>query len=201
MPRIDTPAKRLFQLRPADWARYMDPVCREEWVKHFQTDFTPRKESRLDNVLEIADPAGPYLLNLEPMGYRDATLPARMLRYRADMWEATLKKGRGTPSIRQVVIFFYEADDNGLHHLRDRWNGGILDYAYIVLRVWEQYRQDVIASRLVGLYPLLPLMKGGKPDETPREALQESIDAVQIVQVRLWRYWPAESTPWSWYGQ
>ncbi|MDA8334580.1 MAG: hypothetical protein M0Z41_06245 [Peptococcaceae bacterium] len=182
MPRIDTPVKRLFHLRPADWARYMDPDCREEWVGFFQTDFTPRKESRLDNVLEIADPAGPYLLNLEPMGYRDVTLPARMLRYRSDVWEATLTKDKGTPAIRQVVIFFYEDDDNGLHRLRDRWDGGILDYAYTVLRVWEQYRQDVVEARLVGLYPLLPLMKGGKADETPREAMEESIRAVQEVE-------------------
>jgi hypothetical protein len=47
--------------------------------------------------------------------------------------------------------------------------------------VWEQYRRDVIEARLVGLYPLLPLMKGRKPDETAREALQESMDAVQEV--------------------
>jgi len=179
MPRIDTPVKRLFQLRPADWAKYMDPGCRSDWVKHFQTDFTPRKESRLDNVLEIADPAGPYLLNLEPMGYRDVSLPARMLRYRADIWEATLTKGQGTPTIRQAVIFFYEDDDNGLHILQD---GRFLDYAYTVVRVWEQYRQDVIDGRLVGLYPVLPLMKGGKPEETPREALEESIAAVQEVE-------------------
>lgn len=182
MPRIDTPVKRLFHLRPADWARYIDPCCHEEWVDFFHTDFTPRKESRLDSVLEIADPGGPYLLNLEPMGYRDVTLPARMLRYRSDLWEATLTKGKGTPAIRQVVIFFYDEDDNGLHRLRDKWNGGILDYTYTVLRVWEQYRQDVIQARLVGLYPLLPLMRGKEPDETPREAMEESILAVQEVE-------------------
>ena len=181
MPRIDTPVKRLFQLRPADWARYMDPACREDWVNFFRTDFTPRKESRLDKVLEIADPAGPYLLHLEPQCYNDKTLPARMLRYRADLWEATLTDGRRTPPIRQVVIFFYESDDNGLHHLQDRWDRRGINYDYVVLRVWEQYRRDVIEARLVGLYPLLPLMKGRKPDETPLEALQESMDAVQDV--------------------
>ena len=56
----------------------------------------PKKESRLDSVLEINDPSGPYLLNCEPMGYRDKALPARMLRYRSDIWEATLIDGKGT---------------------------------------------------------------------------------------------------------
>jgi hypothetical protein len=33
--------------------------------------------------------------------------------------------------------------------------------------VWEKYRRDVIEERLVGLYPLPPLMKGRKANETP----------------------------------
>jgi len=115
MPRIDIPIKRLFQRRPADWARYVQPGCREEWVNTFKTNYTPKKESRLDSVLEINDPSGPYLLNCEPMGYRDKALPARMLRYRSDIWEATLIDGKGTPPIRQVVMFFYMDDDNSLH--------------------------------------------------------------------------------------
>ena len=131
MPRIDIPIKRLFQRRPADWARYVQPGCREEWVNTFKTNYTPKKESRLDSVLEINDPSGPYLLNCEPMGYRDKALPARMLRYRSDIWEATLIDGKGTPPIRQVVMFFYMDDDNGLHRLRDKWDMGILEKGFI----------------------------------------------------------------------
>lgn len=39
----------------------------------------------------------------------------------------------------------------------------------------------MIAARLVGLYPLLPLMRGEKK-ESPEQALRESISAVQEVQ-------------------
>ena len=178
MPKIDIPIKRLFQQRPADWARYVLPGCREEWVREFKTDYTPKKESRLDSVLEIADPDGPYLLNFEPMGYLDRALPARMLRYRADIWEATLTKGRGTPAIRQVVFFFYEEDDNGVHRLSDKE----FEYTYTVIRVWEESRQSVVDSGLVGLYPLLPLMKGEEEEEDPEQVLKESIAVVQGVE-------------------
>ncbi|WP_243174574.1 hypothetical protein [Desulfofundulus sp. TPOSR] len=182
MPRIDIPIKRLFQRRPADWARYVQPGCREEWVRPYKTEYTPRKESRLDNVLEIDDPSSPYLLHFEPMGYRDEALPARMLRYRSDIWEATLAGGRGTPSIRQVVMFFYKEDDNGLHRLSDRWDTGGLEYSSTVIRVWEERRQPVITAKLVGLYPLLPLMKGDDAKESPEQALKKCIDAVQEIE-------------------
>lgn len=73
-------------LTPADWVRLIQPDCEDEWVTGFKTNYAPKKGSRLDSVLEIADPDEPYLLNLELMGYRDTALPARMLRYRSDIW-------------------------------------------------------------------------------------------------------------------
>lgn len=82
---LKPPLKKLIELRPADWARYVQPGCLEEWVTKFKTNYTPKKESRLDSVLEITDPGGAYLLKFEPMGYRDNALPARMLRYRSDI--------------------------------------------------------------------------------------------------------------------
>jgi len=59
---------------------------------------------------------------------------------------------------------------------------GILEYACTVIRVWEERRQPIIAAGLVGLYPLLPLMKGEIKDETPEQALKESISVVQEIQ-------------------
>ena len=32
---------------------------------------------------------------------------------------------------RQVVMFFYMDDDNGLHRLRDKWDMGILEKGFI----------------------------------------------------------------------
>lgn len=181
MLSIDIPMKRLFQRRPADWVKFVEPQCREEWIRPYQTEYTPKQQSRLDHVLEVEDPErGSYLINFEPMGYYDITLPARMLRYRSDIWESTLKNGRGTPPIIQVVIFFYPENDNKLHRLSDRWGEStMLDYQYRVIRIWQESRRTVIDNELVGLYPLLPLMKGQKPKEPPAQALQESIATIQ----------------------
>jgi predicted transposase YdaD len=70
---------------------------------------------------------------------------------------------------------------DGLHRLSDRWDTGGLEYSYTVIRVWEERRQPVITAKLVGLYPLLPLMKGEDVKESPEQALKKCIDAVQEI--------------------
>ena len=183
MPKIDLPIKRLLQQRPADWVNFILPDCREEWIKPYYTEFVPKQESRLDKVLEVDDPRGMYLINFEPMGYYDIKLPARMLRYRGDIWEYTLSKGKGIPPIRQIVIFFYPEHDSKNHLLIDYWGvATMLSYTYRVIHVWEESRQQVIDKKLLGLYPLLPLMKGEKGDEKPEEVLQQSILIIQQVK-------------------
>jgi hypothetical protein len=51
MPKIDLPLKRLLQRRPADWVKYLQPQCQPDWIRPYQSDFAPKKESRLDNAL------------------------------------------------------------------------------------------------------------------------------------------------------
>ena len=172
MPKIDLPIKRLLQQRPADWVKYVLPDCREDWIKPYYSDYVPKQASRLDKVIAVDDPGGPCLINFEPMGYYDKKLPARMLRYRSDIWEATLSEDKGTPPIRQIVMFFYSEHENKNHRLTDYWGKTtMIEYTYRVIRVWEESRQYVIDNELVGLYPLLPLMKkenlNEKPEDTP----------------------------------
>ena len=104
MPSLDVPIKRLFQLRVGDWIRFLEPECVDEWIKPFKTEYSPKLSSRLDSVFEVAAPEGTHLVNLEPMAYYDRALPARMMRYRSDIWEATITKKQVTPHILQVVI-------------------------------------------------------------------------------------------------
>lgn len=181
MPKIDIPLKRLIQRCYVDWVKFVQPGCCKEWVVPFKSEYVPRAESRLDDVFNVEDPVGSYLVNFEPMGYLDVTLPARMMRYRSDIWEATLADGKGTPNIRQIVLFFYPATDNKRHHLIDqRWEHIGVDYSYDVVRIWEVARHTVIERKLVGLYPLLPLMKGEleETEEDPRQVIQDSIRTV-----------------------
>jgi len=184
MPKIDIPVKRLVQRRPGDWVKYLNPGCVEDRIRPFKSEYIPKAESRLDNVFEVEDPGGSYLVNFEPMGYHDIALPARMMRYRSDIWEATLNDRKGTPHIIQAVFFFYPEHDNRNHRLTDRWGElKTLEFTYRVVRVWEQSRQPVIEQRLAGLYPLLPLMKG-EAGEDPKQVLQQSIEAVKEVEDR-----------------
>ncbi|MQL53268.1 hypothetical protein GFC01_13580 [Desulfofundulus thermobenzoicus] len=65
MPKIDIPVKRLVQRRPGDWVKYLNPVCAEDRISPFKSEYIPRAESRLDNVFEVEDPGGCYPVNLE----------------------------------------------------------------------------------------------------------------------------------------
>jgi len=82
-----------------------------------------------------------------------------------------------------VVVFFYRKNDNKVHRLNDRWGeAATLDYTYRVIRIWEEPRQPVIEKELIGLYPLLPLMKGNGKKEEPKQVLSESIATIQKVE-------------------
>ena len=181
MPKIDLPVKRLVQRRSGDWVRFLQPGCKKEWIKPFKSEYTPKMSSRLDEVFIIEDPGGAYLINFEPMGYLDAALPVRMLRYRSDLWEATLQDKKGTPPLFQAVFFFYPEHDNKNHLLTDHWGDlKTLEFTYRIIQVWEQPRQLVIDQELIGLYPLLPLMKG-KSEEEPEQILKESIEVISKI--------------------
>jgi predicted transposase/invertase (TIGR01784 family) len=133
----------------------------------------------------LARTANGTLINIEVQvaNQYDVALPVRMLRYRSDIWEATLYEGKGTPAIRQVVVFFYRENDNKVHRLHDRWGeAAMLDYTYRVIRIWEEPGQPVIEKELIGLYPLLPLMKGDREKEEPKQVLSESIATIQKVE-------------------
>ena len=182
MPPIDLPIKRLVQRRSGDWVRFLQQSCREEWISPFKSEYTPRVQSKLDDVFIIEDPRGTYMVNFEPMGYCDPALPVRMLRYRSDIWEATVRAGQGMPSILQAVFFFYPEHDNKSHQLGDCWGSfKTLEFTYRVIRVWEESRETIIEQGLIGLYPLLPLMKG-KSGEGSKQVLQQSITVVNQIE-------------------
>lgn len=89
MPRFDISMKRLVQRRPADWVRFLLPNCRTEEIRPFTTEKTPKIQSRMDEVFAVQD----AIVHFETQSYLDTPLPARMLRYRADIWEDTLAAG------------------------------------------------------------------------------------------------------------
>ena len=134
MPKIDVPIKRLMQTRIEDWIEFLIPNCNKDWIKEMDPTKVPaKKESRLDKLILIDSPEEKFILNIEPQGYLDYKMPARMLRYRSDIWEYTIELGMGTPSIKQAVVYFYKAHDNKQYSLVDTWNNeDTLKYCYQV---------------------------------------------------------------------
>lgn len=182
MPNIDIPTKRLIQLRPIDWVKSVIPDCKAEWITEMKPEQTPKKQSILDALFWIENEKGRFLLNLEPQGYYESSLPARMLRYRSDVWEYTMSKGMGVPSIKQVVIFFYPHHDNRKHRLEDRRkDNSQIVFSYDVVKIWKMKKSLVKDNRLVGLYPLLPLMDQ-ESKETPEQVIEETITVIRTIE-------------------
>lgn len=182
MAKTDIPSKRLIQLRPKDWAKVALKDNKDIVLTEMKPDKNPKVESRLDSLFWIEDEKENFILNIEPQGYYESSLPARMLRYRSDIWEYTMTKGIGTPSIKQVVVFFYSKDDNKVHELRDeRADKSNISFSYDVIRVWELEKDYIIDNELIGLYSLLPLMEI-KPNETDEEIIKRSVKVIETIE-------------------
>ena len=183
MSQIDIPLKRLMQIRLEDWVEYLIPNCIINCITELDTSKVPsKKESRLDKLILINSLEETFILNIEPQGYLEHKLPARMLRYRSDIWEYTIEKNLGTPSIKQAVIFFYEKHDNKKYSLSDNWNDEeTLKFSFKAIKVWEIDKNSVINKNLIGLYPLLPLMKKEK-EETNDDIIVNTISIIKAVQ-------------------
>ncbi len=180
--KTDIPSKRLMQLRPDDWAKLALKDNSELKMTEMKPDKNPKIESRLDSLFWIENDDENFILNMEPQGYYEVSLPARMLRYRSDIWEYTMSKGMGAPSIKQAVILFYPKDDNKQHNLDDgKFDDSNISFSYGVIRVWELKKDYVIDNKLIGLYSLLPLMEI-EPNETPEDIIEKSVRVIETIE-------------------
>ncbi|OLS02608.1 RpnC/YadD family protein [Tissierella creatinophila] len=182
MAKTDIPSKRLIQLRPYDWAKVALKDNSEIRLTEMKPEKNPKVESRLDSLFWIDNDKESFILNIEPQGYYEASLPARMLRYRSDVWEYTISKGIGTPSIKQVVVFFYQKDDNKIYGLKDeRSDDSKIIFSYDVIKIWELKKDYIIDNNLIGLYSLLPLMEI-EPGETDDEIIEKSVKTIETIE-------------------
>ncbi len=176
-----------MQSKIGDWVKLLVPGCDDDWVKEMDPSKVPaKKESRLDKLVLIDSPDERFILNIEPQGYLDYKMPARMLRYRADIWEYTMDIGLDMPSIKQAVIYFYKEHDNKKHFLVDECDGEeTLKYSYEAIKIWEIKSNLVIDQKLEGLYPLIPLMDSG--DDTEEEIIENTIEVINTVELTALR--------------
>ncbi len=185
MPYVDKPLKRMIQLTTEDWVRYLTLEDPEDPVDYIEmlTEIAAPQASQLDSVVLCTDAKGEkFVFDIEPQGYFDEAIAPRMLRYCGAIWEYTVAKKIGKPLIKQIVIVLYEKDKNMEHTLHNVWDDkGKLIYEYFVINAWELDKDIIIKNRLVGLYPLLSILKA-KENETVDYLMQVSTEAISEVE-------------------
>lgn len=179
---IDIPIKKLFKRSLNDWLRYLMPEIKNPVIRDLPTEITPKSQSKLDSLYEVKDVGinGEFILHIEPQGYRENSLPHRMLRYRADMGEHYASKNLPVPSIRQIVVLFSPEHDNHKHRLTDSWDDDkTLEYRYTVIKLWEIKRSEIKKRGLTELAALFPFMQREEGDS------DESVfaEAAEIIKM------------------
>jgi predicted transposase YdaD len=179
---IDIPIKRLIQLTLNDWVKLIVPSTKSIEITEMDKEKVPKIKSSMDKLIWIDDGTDKKIINIEPQGYKDTSFSARMLRYRADIWEYTLRKGLGNPSIIQAAIYFFKQDIQKPMELKDTDNhNSKIQYQYDIIKIWKLKKSTIIKNKLIGLYPLLPLMEKG-PEETPEEIIELTINTINTVE-------------------
>ena len=182
MAKIDFPIKRLIQLRLTDWVKLVIPECKSIEITEMDIEKLPKVASSMDKLVWVDDGKKRKIINLEPQGYKDTSFSARMLRYRADIWEYTLIKGMGNPPIIQAAIYFFKTNIQAPKKLTDTGNNNsLIQYDYDMIKVWKLKKSKIIQNKLIGLYPLLPLMER-EPDETPEEIIELTVNTINNVE-------------------
>lgn len=79
------------------------------------------------------------------------------------------------------MIFFYPQHDNRNQKLEDKGiDDSRIEYSYDVIKVWKMKKGDVIEKKLIGLYPLMPLMEI-ELGETPDSIVELTIKTIHTV--------------------
>lgn len=183
MAKIDIPSKRLLQLRPEDWIKAVLGTAEDVKFREIKPEKNPKVESRLDALYLIEDGNNSFILNLEPQGYIDPAIPARMLRYRADVYESLLSTNRELLPIKQAVIYFSEDEETTENKIIDDvFKNSNIHYEYDVLRAWEIDKEFVLENELIGLYALLPIMEDERKKDNKEIVLKESVKIASEVE-------------------
>ena len=184
MAKTDGPVKRLVQLRPKDWIKLAIGCNEIESFSETKTEKNPKLESRLDNLYKVIADNKEFILNIEPQGYADKALSARMLRYRTDIYESLMSTDKKLLPIKQVVIYLSEDSEiTGNTLIDDLFEHSRIDYSYDIIRIWKDPdKQAIIDDKLYGLYSLLPLMKDERKDDNKEKVFKESVQTVMEIE-------------------
>lgn len=149
---FDTSAKYLLARYPAQWVAALLGHRLDDPVAPIETTLA-MVNRQADQVLRV-DAAEPWLIHVELQATADPRLDQRMLEYNV------LLASQHNLTVESVVVLLRPAADRQGLSGQVRWalpdGRGYLDFAYRVVRLWEQPVETLLGGGL-GTLPLAPL--------------------------------------------
>jgi len=169
MPQYDRTMKRLTSVFTRDYVRFVlgaEPVDAEPVTIEEQDKELPALSRQVDFVARVRLGDEDALLLVEFQTAWAADMPHRMAGYCWRLHE------RYNESVYPVVVVLRSGGVVQRSWHMHAWGRLVASCRFEVMRLWEEDAAAVKAQKLVGLYPLLPLMRW--PEADPREVLEQS---------------------------
>ena len=167
--QYDRTMKRLTSVFTADYVRFVlgtDTATAEPLDIAEQDKELPALSREVDFVARVQHKGEAALLLIEFQTAWTADMPRRMAGYTWRLFE------RYGDAVHPVVVVLREG--GRLRHVWQMrtWGQRVGYFRFHVVPLWELEAAGVLHERLVGLYPLLPLMRW--PETHPRQVLEQS---------------------------
>ena len=207
MGQYDRTMKLLVDTNPEAMARFV----LHEWRKQQEEDLPETQitavtllseefqgeELKGDGVWLIEGPEGPlYLVEIEYQSVLDTTMPLRSLEYLARAKKKHWKTCGKLPVIAVVIYLFDEMNmpDCPLHWPAPHGQTAMV-FHYLIIKMKELPREDLLALREPALWPLI-LLTGGTVD---RILIEEMF--AELLEQKLYNTLPLSHTIAAWFLQ
>ena len=169
MPQYDRTMKRLTSVFTRDYVRFVlgaEPVDAEPVAIEEQDKELPALSREVDFVARVRLEEQDALLLIEFQTAWAADMPQRMAGYCWRLYE------RYHEPVHPVVVVLRPGGVLRRAWRMHAWGRLVACCRFEVMPLWDLAGAVVMAQKLVGLYPLLPLMRW--PETDPREVLEQS---------------------------
>ncbi|MDR1641089.1 MAG: hypothetical protein LBT59_15465, partial [Clostridiales bacterium] len=175
----------LFAISVRDWLKYDIPELKVKSIADFPDDFSSsiKESQQFASFSKVINKYSVY--HWEPLGHVDYDLPLRMTRHMSDLsWYYARQTGPDVGKeicLYQTAVLFSPRFDytKSPYYIWD-------DFIYKIVKLWEIDPQKIIDAKLVGLYPLIPLMDNKQSASTP-DLVHLSVDAIVTVNNERWQ--------------
>ncbi len=166
----DDTLKRLVEAYPQDFVSWL---LTGATFTGFRATELRNKKLIADVIADVELAGEPMLLGIEFQSTDDSEMAERLLEY------SILASRMHERMMLSCVIYLRENKNTPVSPLIWQLPNGqsILEFHFVVLKLWEIEAEAILQSGLVGLLPLLPLTKNGKRQEVVEEMINTLVSA------------------------